>query len=78
MANMHRETLKLEAETKVALCRCGQSQNLPYCDGSHRTYQHPKESSLNRSSSPPSQSVSELNQAVKRSLECQFQRSHPW
>ncbi|MEZ4399175.1 MAG: CDGSH iron-sulfur domain-containing protein [Kofleriaceae bacterium] len=26
----------LNRVTKAALCRCGQSQNKPYCDGSHR------------------------------------------
>jgi CDGSH-type Zn-finger protein len=24
-----------EAKGKVALCRCGQSKNKPYCDGTH-------------------------------------------
>lgn len=26
---------KLETRNRVTLCRCGQSQNKPYCDGSH-------------------------------------------
>jgi len=26
----------LREETRVALCRCGHSQNKPFCDGSHR------------------------------------------
>jgi len=27
---------QLDVKEKVALCRCGASQNKPYCDGSHR------------------------------------------
>ena len=27
---------KLETEEKIALCRCGHSENKPYCDGSHK------------------------------------------
>ena len=27
---------KLESEGKVALCRCGASENKPYCDGAHK------------------------------------------
>jgi CDGSH-type Zn-finger protein len=26
----------LSGRTKVALCRCGYSENKPFCDGSHR------------------------------------------
>lgn len=26
---------QLDVKEKVALCRCGASQNKPYCDGSH-------------------------------------------
>ncbi len=27
---------EVEAKTRVSLCRCGLSENKPYCDGSHR------------------------------------------
>jgi CDGSH-type Zn-finger protein len=27
----------LSGRTVIGLCRCGQSQNKPFCDGSHRT-----------------------------------------
>ncbi len=26
---------KIEAEDKIALCRCGASTNKPFCDGTH-------------------------------------------
>ena len=29
-------TFQVEAGKPVALCRCGQSANKPFCDGSHR------------------------------------------
>lgn len=31
------QTLKIEADKPVALCRCGASANKPFCDGAHRT-----------------------------------------
>lgn len=28
-------TVAMDSETRVTLCRCGSSQNKPFCDGSH-------------------------------------------
>lgn len=30
-------TFPIEAGKAVALCRCGQSSNKPFCDGTHRS-----------------------------------------
>jgi uncharacterized Fe-S cluster protein YjdI len=31
------EDVELTTEPRIALCRCGRSQNKPYCDNSHRS-----------------------------------------
>jgi CDGSH-type Zn-finger protein len=31
------KAFNLAGRTTIGLCRCGQSQNKPFCDGSHRT-----------------------------------------
>jgi len=32
-----RTVMKLEPGERVALCRCMQSKNFPFCDGTHKT-----------------------------------------
>ena len=29
---------EVPVDEKIALCRCGKSQNKPFCDGAHRAY----------------------------------------
>ena len=31
------KTFDIKGRTKLSLCRCGQSANKPFCDGSHKT-----------------------------------------
>jgi CDGSH-type Zn-finger protein len=37
-----RTTIKLEPGERVALCRCLQSKNFPFCDGTHKTLPNSK------------------------------------
>jgi CDGSH-type Zn-finger protein len=32
-----RTVMKLEPGERIALCRCMQSKNFPFCDGTHKT-----------------------------------------
>lgn len=37
-----RTVLKLEPGERVAICRCLQSKNFPFCDGTHKTLPNSK------------------------------------
>ena len=38
IVDLHGNRFGLAGRTVVALCRCGHSNNKPFCDGSHRTF----------------------------------------
>ncbi len=48
----HDDTVALR-DTRMALCRCGASQNKPLCDGSHRELGFRHEGALQASEAPP-------------------------
>lgn len=37
IVDMEGKSFGLSGRTKVSLCRCGQSGNKPFCDGTHKT-----------------------------------------
>ncbi len=34
--DQHGKAFHLAGRTRISLCRCGQSENKPFCDGAHR------------------------------------------
>lgn len=41
IVDMEGKSYGLQGRTVVSLCRCGQSNNKPFCDGSHKgNFQH--------------------------------------